>query len=94
MTKNKYKLRHIACNMADFHADRHRFRFYYNNAEYIAECYGASMIYFCDKANANLPENVLCEIQQMIWHKIDTEEHNWHYPEEAYIIVNSSIKEE
>ena len=93
MTKNKYILRHISCNMADFHADRHRFRFFYNQKEYIAECYGAVDIHFTEEAEREIPETDLCEIQNIIWNKIDKEEKNWRYPEKASEIADEYARE-
>lgn len=94
MNKTKYRLRHVSCNMADFHADRHRFRFEYNQKEYVAECYGALDIHFDDVTEKEVPDSVLCEIQDIIWNKIDKEEKNWRYPAEAYEIANEYADEE
>ena len=89
MNKTKYNLRHVACNMADFNADRHRFRFEYNNKEHIASCYGAVDVHFDEETEKIIPEDVLCEIQQIIWDKIDREEKKWRYPKEAYKIADN-----
>lgn len=88
MNKTEYKVRHIRCNMADFHADRHRFRFEYDGKEYIASCYGAADVIFEDAA-LTLPEAVLVSVTQTIYKKIDKEEKNWGYPDEAYEIANA-----
>ena len=88
MNKTKYKLRHVACNMEDFHTDRHRFRFEYEEKEHVAECYGASDIHFSEATEKEVPESVLCEIKKIIWDKIDKEEKKWRYPREAYEIAN------
>lgn len=93
MNKTKYNLRHIRCNMADFHADRHRFRFEYNKKEYIASCYGAFDIYFDDETENEIPEDVLSEIEEIILNKIDKEEKKWRYPREAYEIANAYCEE-
>lgn len=92
MNKTKYNLRHIACNMADFNADRHRFRFEYNNKEYVVPCYGALNVIF-DEVEKEIPEEVLCEIEEIIWNKIDKEEKKWRYPKEAYEIANKYYEE-
>lgn len=99
MNKTKYNLRHVSCSMADFHADRHRFRFEYNGKEYIASCYGEVDIFFNeDKTKKEIsedffPEDVLCEIQEIIWNKIDKEKKKWRYPKEAYDIADAYCKE-
>ena len=93
MNKTKYTLRHVACNMADFHADRHRFRFEYNGKEYIAACYGALDVFFDDEAEKKIPEDILSEIQSIIWDKIEREEKKWRYPKEAYEIANAYCEE-
>ena len=93
MNKTKYTLRHISCNMADFHADRHRFRFEYNGKEYIASCYGALDVLFDEETEKEIPEDVLCEIKEIIWNKIDKEEKKWRYPREAYEIANAYCEE-
>lgn len=92
MNKTKYNLRHVACNMADFHADRHRFRFEYDKKEYIAKCYGALYVHFDEETEKVIPEDVLCEIQKIIWNKIDKEEKKWRYPKEAYKNANVYCK--
>ena len=74
MNKTKYNVTHVACNMEDFYADRHRFRFFYNQKEYIVECYGACDIHFTEEAEKEIPETDLCEIQNIICNKIDKEE--------------------
>ena len=89
--KSKYNLRHIRCNMADFNADCHRFRFEYDGCEYIASCYGNSSIFF---SNEELPQSVKNEVTVMVYHKIDKEEYKWRYPAEAYRIADSYVKEE
>ena len=93
MNKTKYTLRHVACNMADFHADRHRFRFEYNGKEYIASCYGALDVFFDDEAENEIPSNVLDEIEDIIFDKIDREEKKWRYPREAYEIAKAYCEE-
>jgi hypothetical protein len=92
MNNTKYNLRHVACNMEDFNSDRHRFRFEYNGKEYVIPCYGASDIFF-DEVEKEIPEDVLCEIQDIIWDKIDREEKKWRYPKEAYEIADAYCKE-
>lgn len=89
--KIRYKLRHIRCNMTDFHAGRHRFRFEYNGKEHIASCYHAFDIIFDD--DENLPEHVIAEVEKLIWDKIDSDESKWRYPAEAYTIANEYCKE-
>lgn len=93
MNKTKYNLRHVSCNMADFHADRHRFRFEYNNKEYIATCYGALDVFLDEETEKEIPEEVFCEIKEIIWNKIDKEEKKWRYPKEAYEITNQYCEE-
>lgn len=93
MNKTKYNLRHISCNMADFNADRHRFRFEYSEKEYIASCYGALNIFFDEETEKEIPEEVLCEIKEIIWNKINKEEKKWRYPKEAYEIADAYCKE-
>ena len=93
MNKTKYILRHVACNMADFNADRHRFRFEYNKKEHIASCYGASDVHFDESTEKEIPEDVLNEIKEIIWNKIDKEEKKWRYPREAYEIANDYCEE-
>lgn len=88
MNKIKYSLRHISCNMADFNADRHRFRFEYNEKEHIASCYSALDILFDEETEQEIPEDVLSEIKEIIWNKIDKEEKEWRYPREAYAIAD------
>ena len=46
-----------------------------------------------DKAEKEIPEEILCEIQAFIWDKIDSEEKRWKYPEEAYEIANEYCNE-
>lgn len=92
MNKTKYNVRHVACNMSDFHADRHRFRFDYNGKEYVVPCYGAVNVAL-DEVGDKIPENVLLEVQEIIFRKIDKEEKNWRYPEEAYEIANEYARE-
>ena len=93
MNKREYHLRHIACNMEDFHADRHRFRFEYNGKEYIAACYGALYVSFDDEAENEIPEDVLIKIEDYIWVKVDKEEKKWRYPKKAYEIANAYCEE-
>lgn len=93
MNKTKYTLRHVACNIADFYADRHRFRFEYNKKEYIASCYGTLNIFFDEEAEKEIPADVLNEIEDIIWNKIDKEEKKWRYPKEAYEIANDYCAE-
>lgn len=92
MNKTKYNVRHIACNMADFLADRHRFRFEYNGKEYIVPCYGTVNVAL-DEISDEVPEDILCEIQDIIWNKIDKEEKNWRYPQKVYAIANDYVEE-
>lgn len=87
MNKTKYNLRHVRCNMTDFNDDRHRFRFEYNGKEYVVSCYGGLDIVF-DEVEKEIPEDILCEIQDIIWNKIDREGKKWRYPAEAYKIAN------
>lgn len=89
MNNTKYKIRHIACNMKDFLSDAHRFRFEYNNKNYIVTCYGAVDIFFDDKDESVLPDIVKKEISELVWNKIDKEELKWSYPKEAYEIANN-----
>ena len=92
MNKTKYNLRHVACNMADFHADRHRFRFEYNRKEYVVPCYGSLDILFDEETIKEIPTDVLSEVKSIIWNKIDKEEKKWRYPKEAYEIANVYCK--
>lgn len=85
MNKTKYRLRHIKCNMEDFHADRHRFRFEYNEKEEVVACYGALDCHF---ENESIPKSVKNEIIRIIYSKIDKEEKTWGYPKEAYDITD------
>lgn len=67
MGKAKYNLRHLSCNMEDFNLDRHRFKFEYNQKEYIVSCYRASDIVFNEVgAEKEIPKDVLCEIKTII----------------------------
>ena len=93
MNKTKYKVRHVACNMEDFYADRHRFRFNYNGKEYVVPCYGSLTIVF-DEIEKEIPEDILCEVQAIIWDKIEREERKWRYPKEAYEIASEYCKED
>lgn len=93
MNKTKYELRHLSCNMDDFDFDRHRFKFKYNKKEYTASCYRSLEVFFDDKAEEEIPEEILCEVQALIWDKIDSEEKRWKYPKEAYEIANEYCKE-
>lgn len=88
MNKTKYTVRHIKCNMADFNADRHRFRFEYEGQEYTASCSGKLYILFDDAAE-KLPQEVLASVTSTIYAKLDKEEQNWRYPDEAYTIANA-----
>ncbi len=92
MNNTKYKVRHVACNMADFHADRHRFRFEYNNKEYVVPCYHISDVVFED--SWNIPGRIQDEIIEIIYKKIDTKESHWRYPKEAHLIANEYCKAE
>lgn len=94
MNKTKYKVRHISCNMSDFNADKHRFRFEYNGKEYVASCYSSVNVEFDDATRNDIPEDVLMEIQSIIWNKIDKEEKNWRYPQEAYDIADAYMDDE
>ena len=40
-----------------------------------------------------IPEEVLCEITEIIWNKIDKEEKKWRYPRAAYEIANEYCAE-
>lgn len=93
MNKTKYNLRHVACNMADFNADRHRFRFEYNKKEHIASCYATLSVLFDEETEKEIPEEILCEIEEIIWDKIDKEENKWRYPKEVYEIANGYCAE-
>ncbi len=93
MNKTQYKVRHIRCNMADFNTDRHRFRFEYNGKEYIASCYAKVSVIFDGEANG-LPGHVKDSVTHTIYHKMDTEEKNWRYPDEAYEIADAYCQEE
>ena len=57
MNKTKYNVRHIRCNMDDFHMDRHRFRFEYDGKEYVVPYYHAITVVFGDNENT-IPEHV------------------------------------
>lgn len=92
MVVGNYNVRHIPCTMNDFNSDCHRFSFNYNNKEYVVPCYGAFDILF-GEIETEVPENVLCEIQNIIWDKIDKEEKNWKYPNEAYDIADEYVEE-
>jgi ArsR family metal-binding transcriptional regulator len=93
MNKTKYNLRHVACNMSDFNSDRHRFRFEYNKKEHIVSCYGSLDIHFNEETEKEIPDNILNEIKEIIWSKIDKEEKKWKYPKEAYVIADAYCKE-
>lgn len=88
MNKTKYNIRHVRCNMADFHADRHRFRFEYNDTEYVVPCYQTASVDF-DGIKDPIPESVKTEIETIICNKVAKEERNWRYPAEAYAIANA-----
>lgn len=94
MSKRKYNIRHIRCNMSDFNADCHRFRLYYNNKEYIIACYAAFDVHFDDEAEKDLTEEMLIEVGDIVIDKIKKEEMRWSYPEEAYKIADVYCKEE
>ena len=93
MNKTKYNLRHVACNMADFYADRHRFRFEYNRKEYVVHCYGSLDILFDEEVIKEIPTDILSEVKSIICNKIDKEEKKWRYPKEAYEIANAYCEE-
>ena len=88
------KIRHIRCNMADFNADRHRFRFYYNGEEHIAQIYMAFHVIFDEKDEQTIPESVLCEVADEIYKSVRKNEANWRYPDEAYEIADAYCAEE
>lgn len=89
MNKTKYNVRHVRCNMADFHADRHRFRFEYNDQEYVVPCYQTASVDF-DNIKDNIPESVKQSVETTIFAKFEKgEERNWRYPAEAYAIANA-----
>ena len=93
MNKPKYNVRHIRCNMDDFHMDRHRFRFEYDGKEYVVPYYHAITVVFGDNENT-IPEHVKEEIESIIWNKIDKEETTWRYPEGAYKIADAYAENE
>lgn len=93
MNKTKHKVRHISCNMKDFNADCHRFRFEYNGKEYVAACYGALDVHFDETTEREVPETVLNEVKHIIWAKIDKEEKHWRYPQAAYDVANAYVSE-
>ena len=89
---SKCNVRHIRCNMDDFYADRHRFRFNYNGKEYVVPCYGAVDVVL-DEISNEVPENVLLEVQEAIFKKIDKDEKNWRYPQEVYDMADEYARE-
>lgn len=91
---NNYKVRHVACNMQDFYADRHRFRFEYNKKTYIASCYGTLSVFFEDDAMKEVPPQVQEEVQEKIWYEIDHHEKKWRYPAEAYAYADNYCEQE
>lgn len=88
------KIRHIRCNMADFNADRHRFRFFYNGAEHIASCYMGCDIHFDEITKQIVPQNILFEVGDAICESVAKNESRWHYPDEAYEIADAYCAEE
>ena len=88
MMKN-YKLRHLPCNMFDFNADRHRFRFEVNGKTGEAWCTGKCDIYF----TVGLSEEDENNIRSEVWKRIDKNEMKWEYPQEAYDIADAYCRE-
>lgn len=89
--KTKYNLRHIRCNMADFNADCHRFRFEYDGIEMVVTCHQRI---WCDFDKLNIPEDIQTEIANIIFSKFDRgEENKWRYPQEAYDIADAYCEE-
>lgn len=88
------KIRHIRCNMADFNADRHRFRFFYNGEEHIAHIYMASQAIFDEEDERNIPESILCEVAEAMSESVLKNEARWRYPDEAYEIADAYCAEE
>lgn len=75
--------------MADFNADRHRFRFEYEGKEYVVPCYGSLDVIFDDETVRSVPVEVCENIKKLIWDKINKEESSWLLPEEAYDVANA-----
>ena len=90
MNKARYKVRHIKCSMQDFNADCHRFRFEYNGNEYEVKCYGKLSCTFPE----NIPDDIVKEITDIIYRKIDEKEYLWRYPKEAYDIADTYCNSE
>lgn len=90
MSKNKYNLRHIRCNLSDFLSDIHRFSFIYDNMKYIATCHAKLSIHLSTELPffVDPPIEVLDEIYELIYNSIDKNELKWRYPKEAYQICN------
>ena len=93
MNKTKYNVRHVKRTMDDFNADRNRFRFDYKGVTYELPCYGALDIIFTEIEKV-VPEEVILELQDIIWEKIDNNENRWRYPKEAYKIADDYVDEE
>lgn len=79
--------------MSDFNADRNRFRFDYEGVTYELPCYGATDIIFTEIENV-VSEEVILELQDIIWEKIEDNEKRWRYPKEAYKIADNYVDEE
>ena len=94
MSKRKYDIKHIRCNMSDFHADRHRFRMFYNNKEHIVSCYCGFDVVFDEDTERELTEDVLIEVTNIVIDKIKKDEMKWSYPKEAYKIADVYCVEE
>ena len=84
------KLRHLPCNMNDFHADRHRFSFETNGKRGEVHAYsGGVTMYF----TIGMMENQRREIEAAVCQKIRDEESKWRLPDEAWEIINNYCKE-
>lgn len=87
---NKYNVKHVRRNINDFLADCDRFRFTYKEPWQMAYCYGGVTIIF----DGDITADVQAEISQIIWAKIDKDEHKWSYPKKAYEIADRYCAEE
>lgn len=83
---NKYYVKHIRQNLKDFKNDCHRFSFWYNGQKEVS-CYDAVSVFFDEKDN--IPEDVMCEIQNKIYELIEKNESKWSVPKGASEIINT-----
>ena len=86
-----FTIRHKKQTLADFQNDCHRFSLLYNGKQSEVACYGACDVLFDDKS---IPEDVLCDVQQVIWSLIDMNENRyWAVPDGAQEIADAYCAE-